>query len=115
MSGTTYKVKFRRRREQKTNYPKRLAFLQSEKPRMVFRKSNKYVTLQLVEYQQGQDQTQISLSSKQLQNMGWIGNTNLATCYLLGYWFGKQAQQKGYPEAILDIGQNTPHHGGKAF
>ncbi|MDO8427607.1 MAG: 50S ribosomal protein L18 [Candidatus Diapherotrites archaeon] len=115
MSGTTYKIKFRRRREQKTNYPKRLAYLKSEKPRMVFRKSNRYITLQLVEYIQGQDQTQINVSSKQLQTMGWMGNTNLATCYLLGYLFGKQAKQKGYTEAILDIGQNTPHHGGKAF
>ena len=115
MVGTTYKVKFKRRQQQKTNYPKRLGLLKSGKARMVFRKSNKQITVQLVEYKNGQDYTLVRLTSKQLEKFGWLGNTNMASCYLLGYWFGKQAQSQGCTEAILDTGMLTSHHGGKIF
>ena len=39
-TGPTYTVPFKRRRENLTNYAKRLALLKSMKPRMVVRKSN---------------------------------------------------------------------------
>ena len=43
--GKRYSVKFRRRREGKTNYKKRLAFVKSDLPRLVVRRSNKYLNL----------------------------------------------------------------------
>ena len=39
-SGPTYKVAFKRRREQKTDYKKRLAVLKSKKDRVVLRVTN---------------------------------------------------------------------------
>ena len=38
----------RRRREGKTDYKARLAMLKSEKPRLVIRKSNRYLVVQIV-------------------------------------------------------------------
>jgi len=46
--GPRYRVAFRRRREGKTNYHKRLGLMLSEKPRMVVRKSARNIVLQLV-------------------------------------------------------------------
>ncbi|MBT3583115.1 50S ribosomal protein L18, partial [Candidatus Woesearchaeota archaeon] len=46
-SGPRYTVKFRRRRAGKTNYHNRLALLLSRKPRLVIRKTNKYIICQI--------------------------------------------------------------------
>jgi large subunit ribosomal protein L18 len=115
MSSTIYKVKFRRRREQKTDYKKRLASLKSKKLRMVFRKSNRYINVQLIEYKDGVDVTNVHVNSRDLEKFGWMGNASQASSYLTGYLFGKRALQKGYKEAIFDLGMNTPAHGGRAF
>ena len=42
-TGPRYAVKFRRRREGKTDYKKRLNLLKSELPRFIVRISNKYI------------------------------------------------------------------------
>ena len=47
-TSTTFKVKFRRRRELKTDYRKRLAMLKGNKPRLVVRKSNNAMTVEVV-------------------------------------------------------------------
>jgi large subunit ribosomal protein L18 len=49
-TGPNYKVPFKRRRENKTNYYKRFAMLKSGKPRLVIRASNKNLYLQLIEF-----------------------------------------------------------------
>lgn len=46
--GPNYKVKFRRRREGKTNYYKRYVYVLSGKIRLVVRITNKYVIAQVV-------------------------------------------------------------------
>ena len=55
--GPTYEVPFRRRREKKTNYEKRLALVKGEKPIMVVRRSNRYITVQFVEFNPKGDKT----------------------------------------------------------
>ena len=45
----TYTVPFRRKREGKTNYKKRLGLLKSKSLRLVVRKSNKHILVQLVD------------------------------------------------------------------
>lgn len=106
---------FKRRRTGKTDYTKRLALLKSGKKRIVFRKSNKRVIMQLIEFHPKGDRTLLSVSSDQLKKFGWMGKCNIPTAYLSGYWLGKKALSKGVKEAVYDIGMHTPVHRGQAF
>jgi large subunit ribosomal protein L18 len=89
--------------------------LKSDKYRLVLRKSNKYVTAQLVKYSETSDQTIVSAFSKELGKFGFIGTKNIPSCYLTGYLLGKRALSKGIKEAIADIGIQTPHHKSRLF
>ncbi len=112
----TYQVPFRRRKEGKTNYAKRLAFVKSNKNRLVVRRSNKRVLVELVSQGKQGDQTLVFASSKELQQFGWKGNScNIPAGYLTGLLAGKKAVQSGQKEAVLDIGFQVAHHGGVLF
>lgn len=112
----TYKVPFRRRKEGKTNYAKRLAFVKSNKNRLVVRRTNKRVLVELVSQGKEGDQTLVFASSKELSQFGWKGNScNIPTGYLTGLLAGKKAVQSGQKEAVLDIGFQVAHHGGVLF
>lgn len=110
----TYEVKFRRRREGKTDYKKRLALLKGNKPRFVVRKSNKTITAQIIEYKKEGDKVLSHSNSNELKKFGWKLNTkNLPAAYLTGFLCAAKAKEAG--EAILDIGRNTPVHGSIVF
>ncbi len=114
--GPRHRVPFRRRREGKTNYRKRLKLLLSGKPRLVVRKSNQHVTAQIIVYDEVGDRTIVSAHSKELVKIGWLGSTkNVAAAYLVGLLCGLRAKKKGIEEAILDIGLISPTKGGKVF
>ena len=66
-TGKSYSVKFRRRRSGKTNYKKRLAFMKSEKSRLVVRRSNKYLITQLVNYDEAGDKIVAQFNSISLR------------------------------------------------
>lgn len=100
----------RRRLEAKTDYKARLALLKSGKPRLVVRKTNKYIIAQIVLSEIAQDKVVINLSSKDLLAKGWPKERSgslksLAASYCLGLLIGKQAKEK-VKEAILDIGMH---------
>ncbi len=115
-TGARYRVPFRRRREGKTDYRRRLKLLLSGKPRAVLRFTNKHVIAQMVEYSPEGDITRVSAHSKELVKFGWKGGTsNLCAAYLVGYLLGKRALDKGITEAVLDLGLLRPIAGGKAF
>jgi len=102
---TTFEVKHRRRREGKTDYKKRLALLKSGKKRIVIRKSNKYINIQLIETINGVDKTISALNSKKLIEFGWPSGKNTPAAYLVGYAFGKKiAKEKDF---IIDFGRQT--------
>ena len=61
----------RRRRENKTNYLKRVKLLKSGSPRIVFRKTNKYLIIQYVASKQAQDKINFGVNSKHLIKYGW--------------------------------------------
>ena len=61
----------RRRLEAKTNYSKRIKLLKGNSPRIVFRKSNKYILAQLVESKEAQDKVKFGVTSKKLLDYGW--------------------------------------------
>ena len=107
-TSPTYKVAFRRKREGKTVYKKRLALLKSGKPRLVVRKSNRGIVVQLIEFSPEGDKTLVHVSSRDLAKLGWEPKRNSPTAYLTGALAAKEAVKKGIKEAVLDIGLATP-------
>jgi large subunit ribosomal protein L18 len=108
----TYKTKFRRRRQGKTNYEKRLAMIRSKKLRLVVRKTNKRIIAHAVKFNPLGDETIASVSSIDLKKYKFYGTNNTPSAYLIGYLLGKKiGKQKG----ILDIGRKSPSHGSVVF
>ncbi len=103
--GPSYVVYYRRRREGKTDYKKRLALVKSGKTRMVIRRSNKALVIQFVDFYPEGDKTLLTMSSNQLsKDYKWPAKRNIWTGYLAGLMAGKLAQKKGVKEFILDVG-----------
>jgi large subunit ribosomal protein L18 len=101
----TYRMPLKRRRLGKTDYKKRLKLLLSKKPRLVVRKSLKYIRAQIVEFAKEGDKTLAAASSEELKKLGWkFACDNLPAAYLTGLLIGKKALKKGIKEAILDAG-----------
>jgi large subunit ribosomal protein L5e len=87
-----YQVKFRRRREGKTDYAQRRGLVfqdknkyDAKKYRLVARISNKYVTCQIVYSTMTNDVVMCSATSKELPRYGVsVGLANYAACYCTG-------------------------------
>jgi len=110
------RLKFRRRREGKTNYRKRLALLKSGKPRVIVRKSNKNIRVQFAIYDFNGDRITASAIGSDLRKYGWTYSlSNTPAAYLTGLLAGKRALKKGIKEGVLDIGLHTPRRGAKVF
>jgi large subunit ribosomal protein L18 len=114
--GPTYRVKFRRRREGKTNYYRRRRLLQSRRPRLVVRKTNTATIVQVINASVIGDSTVASAISTELSNHGWVAGTgNLPSAYLTGLLAGLRAKSRGVKEAILDVGLNPPVKGSRVY
>ena len=104
------KTEKRRRRQGKTDYKARLSLLKSTKPRIVFRKTNKYILGQYVKSREAQDRVEIGVASSQLLKYGWPKEASgslksLPAAYLTGLLLGKKILDKeDKAKAILDIG-----------
>ncbi len=103
------KVQKRRRRENKTDYSKRLKLLKGEKPRLVFRRTNKYVLAQYILSDEAKDKVVFGYNSSELLNHDWptdakSGLKNITACYLLGYLMGKTIKAKKLQKPIIDFG-----------
>ena len=111
------KVKFRRRREGKTNYYKRRIMVISGKPRLVVRFSNRYVVAQVVVSAPQGDFTVAEASSRELvKKFGWLGGSgNTPAAYLVGLLIGYRALSRGIKLAILDVGLHRVTKGGRLF
>lgn len=102
------KVNKRRRIENKTNYKRRLGLLKSNSLRLVIRKTNKYLTLQIIESRDSEDKVVYSATTKDLLKLGWSkekeGSLKSTTAsYLAGLLLGKKAKDvKG--RLVLDLG-----------
>ena len=110
--NTTYEVKFRRRREGRTDYKKRLALVKSKKLRLVVRKTNKKIIVQAVKFDPKGDITLATAESRDLKKFGWYGTNNTPSAYLIGFLLGKKIGKK---ECVLDIGRKHPSHGNVLF
>ncbi|OPX79405.1 MAG: 50S ribosomal protein L18P [Methanosaeta sp. PtaB.Bin039] len=115
-TGPRYKVPFRRRREGKTNYHVRYRLILSKTPRVVIRKSNANVTIQLVVAELGGDKTLLTVTSQELRDLGFSHNTgNLPAAYLTGLLFGKKMLALGQENGVLDIGLHASTRGGRIY
>ena len=102
-----HKTVRKRRHEGRTDYEVRMHILKSEKPRVVFRKSNRYLFGQIVISEIAQDKVIVGASTKELLSKGWPKNLSgslksLPAAYLMGYMLAKKSKE--IKEGILDIG-----------
>jgi len=104
--GPRYRHSYRRRKEGKTNYHRRLKLLKSKMLRVVIRASNNHVRVQIVQSKLGGDKVLISANSMELASkFGWKANTgNIPAAYLTGYLAGLRAKKNNIQEALLDLG-----------
>ncbi|MBI4153968.1 50S ribosomal protein L18 [Candidatus Woesearchaeota archaeon] len=109
------KMQFRRKREGKTDYKKRLRLVSSRMPRLVVRTSLKNVSVQVIEYDPDGDKVITSAHSRELAKLGWKGySRNLPACYLVGLLCGIRANKK-VKKAILDTGLKRVAHGNAIY
>lgn len=98
-------LQFKRKRQGKTDYKKRLALLKSRKLRFVVRKSLKNILIQIVKYEPDGDKILVSAHSNQLKKFGWKSHKgNKQSAYLTGLLAGVKAKKQNINEAILDLG-----------
>ncbi|VVB57033.1 50S ribosomal protein L18 [uncultured archaeon] len=109
--GPLYKVAFRRRRENRTDYRKRLGQIRSDAPRLVVRASNKGIRAQFVRFEQAGDMTQAQAGSWELEPLGWMPQANAPTAYLVGLMAGTRAKKAGLKSFHIDIGLSTASKG----
>ena len=105
------KISKRRRRECKTDYAKRFKLLKSESPRILFRKTNRYILTQYVISKEAQDNIQFGITSKKLKEYGWPDEfdgslKSIPASYLTGLLFGREIIKKKLEAPIVDIGMN---------
>jgi large subunit ribosomal protein L18 len=114
--GPRYRVRFRREREGKTDYRRRLRLLRSGLPRLVVRISLKHVSAQVVRATSEGDVVVASAHSNQLDELGWKnGKSNTPASYLVGLLCGYRAIKSGIKESVLDLGSHDPTPGSKVF
>ena len=115
-TGPRYFVPFRRRREGKTDYYQRTRLVVSDVPRMVVRKTNRHIIVQLVTAEMDGDRTLVAANSAELEKYGYKGSTSSTpAAYLTGMLFAVKARKAKQESAILDIGLNRATPGARVF
>ena len=105
----------KRRRQNKTDYKKRLKLLKSGAPRLIFRKTNKYFIAQYVLSEEAKDKIIFGFDSKILLKYGWPEDfkgslKSIPAAYLIGYLIGKKIIKDKLRHPIVDFGMiRTPH------
>jgi len=106
----------RRRRRGLTDYRKRYKLVKSGLPRLVIRKTDRYVIVQVIKPKKGGDETLLTVTSKNLSKYGWkAGFKNTPAAYLTGLLAGMLAKKKGVEKAIVDTGLHRVIKGSKIF
>ena len=113
-------IQKRRRRENKTDYLTRLKLLKSEKPRLVFRKTNTAIISQYILSDEAKDKAVIGITSKALLKYGWPESfkgslKSITAAYLTGYLMAKKIQKQKLEVPIVDFGMLRTLHKTKIF
>ncbi|MCK9568382.1 50S ribosomal protein L18 [Candidatus Pacearchaeota archaeon] len=103
------RVPKRRRIEGKTDYANRVRLLKGETPRVVFRRTNKYIVAEYVTSHEAQDKIEIGFNSKKLKEFGWPAEfegslKSVPASYLTGFLMGKEIAKKKLSTPIVDVG-----------
>lgn len=115
-TGPRTRVPFRRRREGRTDYRRRLHLLRSGETRLVVRRTSQNVIVQFVDWSSEGDQVKATAVAQELSRIGWEGSPkNTPAAYLTGYLAGKRAKAAGVESAVLDIGRRVPTKGSRVF
>jgi large subunit ribosomal protein L18 len=116
-SRATYEVAFRRRREGKTDFHRRLRLLKGKIPVLVARVMSKNVIAEVVQYSSEGDKTLVYADSHELTNKyGWKGHPgNTSAAYLTGFLCGVKAKKSKVSKAVADIGLTTKVKGAAVF
>lgn len=103
--GKQYTLPYKRRRQVRTDYRKRLSLIKSEKPRIVVRRMLNNISVQIITYHANGDQTIAATHSRELLKHGWKAHRgNIPSAYLTGLLAGLKAKKAGVTAAVLDIG-----------
>ncbi len=115
-TGARYFVPFRRRKEGKTDYYRRAKLVISDRPRMVVRKTNRHIIIQLVTAELDGDRTLVTANSAELAEYGFRGSaSNIPAAYLTGMLFAVKAMNADQTCAVLDIGLHRASKGARVF
>jgi len=110
----------RRRREAKTDFPARLALLKSGKPRIVVRRTNRYILAQIIKSETAKDKVLFGVNSKDLIALGWPADSsgslkNRTAAYLTGYALASKAVASGVKSAVADLGLHRNIHKSRIY
>ncbi|MDP3966336.1 MAG: 50S ribosomal protein L18 [archaeon] len=99
----------KRKNEGRTDYLIRLKLLKSERPRIVFRKTNRYVISQYIISDEAKDKIIFGVNSKLLLKYGWPESLkgslkSIPASYLTGYLTAKKILKEKLDEPITDFG-----------
>src|SRR3989344_3481143 len=113
------KLDKRRRRECKTNYCRRLFLLKGNSPRLVIRKTNRYIIMQIIKSKNAKDNVLYSFNTRELLKHGWPEKKkgslkSLSAAYFGGLLLGEKAKELK-ERIILDIGLIPNTKGSRAY
>ena len=110
------RIRYRRDREGRTDYRRRLMHLKSGTPRLVVRRTLNNTVVSVATFNPDGDVIITTFHSSMLKKKGWNHSTGtIPAAYLAGYLAGKAAKERGITHAILDIGRTASVKGGRAF
>jgi large subunit ribosomal protein L18 len=110
----------RRQKECKTDYHKRIKLLKGNSPRIIFRKTNKYIISQYVTSKEAKDKVEFGISSKKLMDYGWPKEfsgslKSIPASYFTGFLIGKKIVKEKLKKPILDLGMVRNIHKSKIY
>jgi large subunit ribosomal protein L18 len=94
--------------------------LKGETPRVIFRKTNRYIIAEYVTSHEAQDKVEIGLTSKKLKKFGWPDEfdgslKSIPAAYLTGFLMGKEISKKKLATPIVDVGMTRTLSKNKIF
>ncbi|MEM4396272.1 MAG: 50S ribosomal protein L18 [Candidatus Woesearchaeota archaeon] len=111
-----YVVPYRRKREGRTNYRKRLELLKSRSIRLVIRKTNTSIIVQLAKYEPNGDRILYSITSKALSEYGWNHSYKcIPAAYLTGILISKKIKELKIDSIIPDFGLYVSTKGNRLY
>lgn len=110
----------RRKHQKKTDYRARIGMLKSDVPRLVVRRTNRFIVAQIVTSERAQDRVVCVATSKELLTHGWpeamAGSLkSLPAAYLTGMLIAAKAKKNNVKKAILDMGMQRNASQGRVY